>query len=45
MAGSRIEILGVAFPESGSGAEILAGDAAIAAKALVEKLRTEARVL
>lgn len=44
-AGSRLEILSVAFPESGSGAEILEGDAATAARKLVEKLRTEARVL
>jgi len=44
-AGSRLEVLSVAFPQSGSGAEILGGDPATAARALVEKLRTEARVL
>lgn len=44
-AAARFEVLGVAFPSSGSGAEILEGDAATAAKKLVEKLRTEARVL
>ncbi|MGH9464984.1 MAG: electron transfer flavoprotein subunit beta/FixA family protein [Thermoanaerobaculia bacterium] len=44
-AGSRIEVLKVAFPESSGGAQILAGDAATAARALVEKLRKEARVL
>jgi electron transfer flavoprotein beta subunit len=43
--GSSIEILGVAFPESSGGAQILAGDPATAAKALVEKLQKEARVL
>jgi electron transfer flavoprotein beta subunit len=44
-AGSRLEVVSVAFPESGAGAQILAGDAATAAKALVEKLQKEARVL
>ncbi len=44
-SGSRIEILEVAFPESGEGAQILEGDAATAAKSLVEKLQKEARVL
>ncbi|HEX5759284.1 MAG TPA: electron transfer flavoprotein subunit beta/FixA family protein [Thermoanaerobaculia bacterium] len=44
-AGSRLEIVSVAFPESGAGAQILEGDAATAAKALVAKLQTEARVL
>ncbi len=44
-AGSRLEVVSVAFPESGAGAQILDGDPAAAAKALVEKLRTEARVL
>ena len=44
-SGSRVEILEVAFPESGGGAQILEGDAATAAKALVEKLQKEARVL
>jgi electron transfer flavoprotein beta subunit len=44
-AGSRLEIVSVAFPESGAGAQILEGDAPAAAKALVEKLQREARVL
>ena len=44
-AGSRLEVLSVAFPASGSGAEILSGDAASAAKALVARLQQEARVI
>jgi electron transfer flavoprotein beta subunit len=44
-AGSRIEIVSVAFPESGTGAQILDGTPEVAAKALVEKLQKEARVL
>lgn len=44
-AGSRVEIVSVALPESGRGAEILSGDAAAAARTLVEKLQKEARVL
>jgi len=44
-AGSRLEIVSVAFPDSGGGAQIIEGDAATAAKTLVDKLRTEARVL
>ncbi len=44
-AGSAIEILSVAFPESSGGAQILVGDPATAARTLVEKLRKEARVL
>jgi electron transfer flavoprotein beta subunit len=44
-AGSRLEVLSVAFPESGRGAEMLTGDAAAAAKALVERLHKQARVL
>jgi electron transfer flavoprotein beta subunit len=44
-AGSRIEIVSVAFPESGTGAQILAGTPEAAAKTLVEKLQKEARVL
>jgi electron transfer flavoprotein beta subunit len=44
-AGSRIEIVSVAFPEAGSGAQILEGDAKTAAAKLVEKLQKEARVL
>ena len=43
--GSRLEVLSVAFPESGRGAEILDGDAAAAASLLVDKLRREAKVL
>ncbi len=45
MAGSRLEIVDVAFPESSGGAQIFEGDPATAAKALIEKLRNEARVL
>ncbi|HEY6321558.1 MAG TPA: electron transfer flavoprotein subunit beta/FixA family protein [Thermoanaerobaculia bacterium] len=44
-AGSRLEVLSVAFPAAGEGAQILAGDPKTAAAALVEKLRQEARVL
>ena len=40
-AGSRLEIVDVAFPESGGGAQIIEGDPATAAKILVEKLRQE----
>lgn len=45
LAGSRLEVLSVGFPESGASAQILPGDAAAAAKLLVEKLRNEARVI
>lgn len=44
-AGSRIELLGVGFPDSGEGAQMIEGDAAAAARTLVDKLRNEARVL
>jgi electron transfer flavoprotein beta subunit len=44
-AGSRLEILSVAFPETGKAAEIFEGDPAAAAAQLVEKLQKEARVL
>jgi electron transfer flavoprotein beta subunit len=44
-AGSRLETVSVGFPESGRGAQLLEGDAATAAKALVAKLRNEARVI
>lgn len=44
-AGAKIEILTVGFPESSKGAEMIGGDAAGAAKQLVEKLQKEARVL
>ncbi len=40
-AGSRLEIVDVAFPESSGGAQIIEGDAASAAQTLVEKLRQE----
>ncbi len=45
LAGSRLETVAIGFPESGRGAQILEGDAATAAKTLIEKLRNEARVL
>jgi electron transfer flavoprotein beta subunit len=44
-AGSRLEIVSVAFPESGEGARMIEGPPAEAARVLVEKLRQEARVL
>lgn len=44
-AGSRLEIVSVAFPESGEGAEIIEEAPSEAAKILVEKLQKEARVL
>ena len=44
-SGSRLEIVSVDFPESGKSAQILSGDAATAAKSLVDKLRNEARVI
>ncbi len=44
-AGARVEILEIALPESGEGAQIIEGDAAEAARKLVEKLQKEARVL
>lgn len=43
--GSRVEIVSVDLPEAGEGAQLLEGDAATAAAAMVEKLRQEARVL
>lgn len=45
VAGSRLEILSVAFPESGEGAEIIEEAPETAAALLVEKLQKEARVL
>ncbi len=45
LAGSRLEVLEVMFPESGEGAEMIEGDAATMARTLVEKLQREARVL
>ncbi|MCG8458973.1 MAG: electron transfer flavoprotein subunit beta/FixA family protein [Holophagales bacterium] len=44
-AGSRLEIVDVAFPDTGAGAEMIEGDPATAAKLLVDKLQKEARVL
>ena len=44
-AGARLEIVAVAFPESGAAAQIFEGDAATAAKALADKLHQEARVI
>jgi electron transfer flavoprotein beta subunit len=44
-AGSRLEVVSVSFPDAGSGAQMLEGDAKKAAAALVEKLQKEARVL
>ncbi len=45
MAGSGVELISVAFPETGEGAQMIDGDAESAARTLVEKLKTEARVL
>lgn len=45
LAGSRLEVVSVAFPESGEGAQIFEGDPETAARSLVEKLQKEARVL
>jgi electron transfer flavoprotein beta subunit len=44
-AGSRLEVLSVAFPAAGEGAQMIDGDAKTAAAALVVKLQQEARVL
>jgi electron transfer flavoprotein alpha/beta subunit len=44
-AGAALEILSVSFPDSGKGAQMIEGDAATAARTLVEKLQKEARVL
>lgn len=44
-AGARLEIVSVAFPESGEGAQMIEGAPQVAAKSLVEKLQKEARVL
>jgi len=44
-AGSRLELVSVAAPESGKAAQILEGDATVAAKKLVELLQREARIL
>lgn len=44
-SGAKIEVLSVAFPVVGKGAQILEGDAETAARSLVDKLQREARVL
>lgn len=44
-AGSRLEVVSVSFPDSGSGAQILEGDVKVAVAALIDKLQKEARVL
>lgn len=44
-AGSRLEIVSVAFPDSGSGAQMIEEAPEAAARILVDKLRKEARVL
>lgn len=44
-AGSRLEILDIAFPESGEGAQMIEGDAASQVATLIDKLQKEARVL
>ncbi|HVS02359.1 MAG TPA: electron transfer flavoprotein subunit beta/FixA family protein [Thermoanaerobaculia bacterium] len=44
-AGAGVELVSVRFPETAEGAQILDGDPATAARALVEKLQKEARVL
>ncbi len=44
-AGSRLEIVSVAFPDSGRGAQMIEGSPQEAAKILVDKLQKEARVL
>ncbi|KAB2958335.1 MAG: electron transfer flavoprotein subunit beta/FixA family protein [Thermoanaerobaculia bacterium] len=44
-AGSTLELISVAFPEAGGGAQIFEGDPAAAARALAAKLQSEARVV
>jgi electron transfer flavoprotein beta subunit len=44
-AASRLEVIGVAFPEGGSGAQMLEGEPAAVARELIEKLQREAKVL
>lgn len=44
-AGSRLEVLGVAFPEAGAGAKMLEGEPDAVARELLELLRREAKVL
>jgi electron transfer flavoprotein beta subunit len=43
--GSRLEIVAVSFPETGAAAQMIEGEAPVAAKTLVDKLRREAKVL
>lgn len=45
LAGSRIEVVDIGFPDTGEGAEMLEGDAASVARTLVQKLQNDARVL
>ncbi len=45
VAGSRLEVVSVDFPQSGQGAQMIEGDPATVARILVEKLQKEARVL
>lgn len=44
-AGARLEVLAIREPESGEGAQMLEGAPEAVARELVDKLRTEARVL
>ena len=44
-AASRLEVLGVAFPEAGGSAKMLEGDPAEVGRELVELLRREAKVI
>ena len=44
-AGSRLEVLGISFPESGGGAKMLEGEPEAVARELVELLQREAKVL
>lgn len=44
-AGSRLELLGVAFPEAGAGAQMLEGSPEAVAQELIDKLRREAKVI
>ena len=43
--GARVQVVSVAFPVSGEGAEMIEGDATTVASSLVDKLQKEARVL
>ncbi len=44
-AGSRLEVLSIAFPETGAGAKMLEGEPQAVARELVERLQREAKVL